>query len=359
MEGNPLLQVIIALIVLLLMGYVAYNIYVIELHKMFAGDNNIKKEINIIDGIYDYSANNEWKHNTVNKLHNSYYDISPSINQSGGAEYSYNFWLYIDQDKITNTTNNKDIALFLRGEKQIYFNNNSNFNCFNVYSAKAADYSTTLITKSPLVRLAHDGKGLIFEYNNLITPDSYRNNFDNRKCNDILSSLHKDWNQRNKNLIGISNIKFNRKWFMVTIVLKEISDPNDILTNNRALCKIYVNGMLMYENKVETIYGPNSERRSATPKHIRSPFYINPNLNKTIIKDYSSFFNTSDLEGTNILKIGDLKYFNYAVSEDIITSIYNKGLNQNKAVKKSNFVPNHNAMVSYNDIEDSNILKVP
>jgi len=26
---------------------------------------------------------------------NSYADIRPSINQEGGAEYSYNFWVYI------------------------------------------------------------------------------------------------------------------------------------------------------------------------------------------------------------------------------------------------------------------------
>ena len=68
MEGNPLLQVIIALIILLLMGYVAYNIYVIELHNMFKGDNNIKKEIDIIQGVYDFQSNGEWKYNTINKL---------------------------------------------------------------------------------------------------------------------------------------------------------------------------------------------------------------------------------------------------------------------------------------------------
>ena len=300
MEDNPLLQVIIALIVLLLMGYVAYNIYVIELHNMFKGDNNIKKEIDIIQGVFDYHSNSEWKYNTINKLHNSYLDISPSINQSGGAEYSYNFWLYVNQTELKADTKNneKDLALFLKGEKEVYYNNDKNFNCAGSFHSPTAETSTTLITKSPLIRLRGDGTALIFEYNNLLTPDSYRNNFNNEKCNDKLSSSLSTWEQRNKNLLGIYDITFDKKWYMITFVLKELADPNDILTNNRALCKIYINGMLMYENKIETIYEDN--RSSATPKHINSPFYINPTLDKTFDSNYNYFMSSSDLATPNV-----------------------------------------------------------
>lgn len=359
MEGNPLLQVIIALIILLLMGYVAYNIYVIELHNMFKGDNNIKKEIDIIQGVYDFQSNGEWKYNTINKLHNSYLDISPSINQSGGAEYSYNFWLYVNQTELDKNPNNKkDLAIFLKGEKEFYYNKDSNFNCSGSFHAPTTEKSATLVTKSPLIRLKGDGSALIFEYNNLLTPDSFRNNFNNEKCSEILTSSLDEWEQRNKNLLGIYDIKFDKKWYMITFVLKELADPNDILTNNRALCKIYINGMLMYENKIETIYG-DDKRLSATPKNVNSPFYINPKFDNIINSNYNYFMSSSDLATPNVVKIADLKYFNYAANDDIILSIYNRGLNQTKAVKKSAFIPNHNAMVTYNDIEDSKILKVP
>jgi len=36
---------------------------------MFKGENNIRKEIDIIEGIYDFRNANEWKYNTNNKLH--------------------------------------------------------------------------------------------------------------------------------------------------------------------------------------------------------------------------------------------------------------------------------------------------
>ena len=75
------------------MGYVAYNIYLIELKHMFKGNNDIRKEVDILKGIYDYSLA-EAKYNTVNKSHEYFIDIAPSINQEGGAEYSYNFWCW-------------------------------------------------------------------------------------------------------------------------------------------------------------------------------------------------------------------------------------------------------------------------
>ena len=87
MEYHPITQIIISLIILLLMGYVAYNIYLIELRHMFKGNNDIQKETEILRGIYDYGNNYELKFNTINKSHKYYIDISPSINQEGGAEY--------------------------------------------------------------------------------------------------------------------------------------------------------------------------------------------------------------------------------------------------------------------------------
>jgi hypothetical protein len=66
MEYNPVTQVIIALIILLLMGYVAYNIYLIELHHMFKGNNDIRKETEIFNGIIDFKEVKDLKYNTKN-----------------------------------------------------------------------------------------------------------------------------------------------------------------------------------------------------------------------------------------------------------------------------------------------------
>jgi len=332
MEYHPITQIIISLIILLLMGYVAYNIYLIELRHMFKGNNDIRKETEIFNGILDY-AQGELKFNTINKLHPYYIDMSPSINQQGGAEYSYNFWLYVDQNKLTrlkeknsDANNRKDIVLFYKGEKTFYSYKN-NYNC----QYKNGTNYINLITKNPLVRINHDGTTMAIDYNNILSPDSYQNNSIYKPCE--FQSPNLDWHEKNKNMLGIYDITFNNKWFMVTIVIKEVADNNNILTKNRALCRLYINGMLIFENKVETMY--NDDIYSATIKHNKSPFYINPDFNVAdnnnpyfnIIKsDYINGTGTTDeREKLNILRVADLKYFNYAIDQDKITSIYRDG----------------------------------
>ena len=257
--------------------------------------------------------------------------MSPSINQQGGAEYSYNFWLYVDQNKLTKlkedstaSPNRKDIVLFYKGEKTFYTHKN-NYNC---QYKNGTDY-INLITKNPLVRINHDGTSMAIDYNNILSPDSYQNNSIYKPCE--FQSPNLDWHEKNKNMLGIYDITFNNKWFMVTIVIKEVADNNNILTKNRALCRLYINGMLIFENKVETMYNDNVH--SATIKHNKSPFYINPEF-PIYLGNNNPYFNiknaiydngSDEREKVNILRVADLKYFNYAIDQDKITSIYRDG----------------------------------
>lgn len=354
MSFDSILQVIIALIILLLMGYVAYNIYVIELHNMFSGGNDIRREVDIIQGVYDY-INGEWKYNTKNKEHNNYVDMRPSYNQQGGAEYSYNFWLYVNKNKLrTANAQKKDIALFLKGETDYLYYNKYNYNCSNKGSHSII--IPTLLTKNPLVRINHDGSKLAVDYNNILSPDSYQNNSTYRECGDFTPH---NWQEKNNNLLGVWDIPFETKWFMVTIVIKEVSDRNNILSINRALCKIYINGMIVFDEEVETRYGGDENSHSAAPKHNTSPIYINPNLqDKLNTENYNQFFNTTQIGGENVLKIGDLKYFNYAIDSEIISSIYGRGVRKNKAIKQETVTIDYNEMVTNSELEDSVIKKL-
>ena len=387
MEYNPVTQVIIALIILLLMGYVAYNIYLIELHHMFKGNNDIRKETEIFNGIIDFKEVRELKYNTKNRAHEKYKDISPSINQQGGAEYTYNFWLYVDQGRITQLKNekNKDILLFLKGEKTIYHNNDFNYNCmYKSADGTSITYHPVLLTKNPLVRLSADGKNLAVDYNNILSPDSYQNNSKYNRCDSI--DNNKPWWDRNKNMIGVYDIEFSSKWFMVTIVMKEIADNNNILTKNRAICRIYINGLLIFENKLETIYGSNQDIYSATFKNNNSPLYINPvfdmkysanspgrktqaqatdkidknlpylDMNTVKYDEKYNVDNPNDISG--IIKMGDLKYYNYALEADAINQLFRTGLNNVKFdVNKEAKYTNLNMLSSY-ELEKNEIKEL-
>jgi hypothetical protein len=341
LENNPLMQVIISLIILLLMGYVGYNIFLIELQNMFKGQSDIRKEIYILSGTYDLS-NSEVKYNTSDNTQSNFKDINPSINQEGGAEYSYNYWLFIDQGELKKIDNGeKDIILFLKGEKILYYNNKFNYNCSNTNSTN----NPVIITKNPLVRLSGDGKKIAVEYNNIYNTESYQQGSMYKNCNRLSSS---DWNEKNKNMLGIYDIEFNSKWFMVTIVMKEVSDSNNVLSINRASCKMYINGVKLLDKKVETKY--DSKIYSATFKNNSSPFYINP-----LIDGKTPY---GKVTVGSVLKIADIKYYNYSINDDMISSLYNKGFNNNVAdTTPSNKLAKY-SMVSIDDMDNNKIKEL-
>ena len=105
---TSLIQIIIGLIIVILMGYISYNIYTIEFDKLFKGFNTLKNETTVFNGIIDFYSNTDLKSNTFDISADNYLNIAPSINQQGGAEYSYNFWLYVDRSKLSG---NKDYVL--------------------------------------------------------------------------------------------------------------------------------------------------------------------------------------------------------------------------------------------------------
>jgi hypothetical protein len=136
--------------------------------------------------------------------------------------------------------------------------------------------------------------------------------------------------------------------------MKEVADSNNIISVNRASCKIYINGSKLFDKKVETKY--NNDLVSATLKNNNSPFYINPDVSKSV-NDKRIEVPYNKITEENTLKIADIKYYNYAISEDMISSLYNKGFNTEIAVTSTidNKLSKYN-MVSVDDMED-NVIK--
>jgi hypothetical protein len=169
--------------------------------------------------------------------------------------------------------------------------------------------------------------------------------------------------------------------------MKEIADNNNILTKNRAICRIYINGLLIFENKLETIYGSNQDIYSATFKNNNSPLYINPvfdmkysanglrkdadEATKIIEKNlpyldmnsvkldsdkYQNIDNPTDISG--IVKMGDLKYYNYALEADAINQLFRTGLKNVKLdVNKEAKYTNLNMLSSY-ELEKNEIKEL-
>ena len=325
-----LVQIIIAIILIVLMGIVAYGIYnknVQEILFDMLNTTNIRKKTKILDGYYTYKQNASETFNTIDNTKGSYIDLRPSINEKGGAVYSYNFWLYIPE----TVTPNKTLVLFNKGLDGLYkFKSADSLNC------RTANW---FITKNPLVRLNTSGSNkissIIVEFNSIESPDVLHIN---ANSSDIQCTGTMD--QKDANLLGIKNLDarndLEKKWNMITIVVSETSpDDNVFVESNQAIVKLYLNGYNYLDKKGELI------KKSTAIKSNNAPFHIGTKVT------HADILNSND----NI-SISDLTYFNYELEDEEIISLFKGGCNKSAAL-----IPGDDTDVLADAIEASQEVK--
>jgi hypothetical protein len=305
-----LVQIIIAIILIVLMGIVAYGIYnknVQEILFDMLNTTNIRKKTKILDGYYSYKTTSNEMFNTTDNTKGSYIDLRPSINEKGGAVYSYNFWLYIP----SNASNqNKTFVLFNKGVNDIY----------NMKSTDGLGCNTNwFMVKNPLVRLNTDVSSkvssIIVEFNSIETPDVFHIN-----ANTSDTNCFGTMDQKNENLLGIKNLEartdLENKWNMITIIVSETSHDDDIFVeSNQAIVKLYLNGYNYLDKKGELI------KKSTAIKSNSANFHLGSD------KEYTDKFDADPK-----ISISDLTYFNYELEDDEIISLFKEGCKKTAAL---------------------------
>jgi len=315
----------LGIFVVLILLLIAFMIYNYERLNIIKNSRSIKKKIPIFNGIYDYSLYHNTEYNTFIANSNTFRDLAPSINQAGGAEYTYNFWLNINRRALIESNQYaEDIILFMRGSMlQIPYKNSGTGgkNCLLDTNGKY------ILVKNPLIRMKSDGTSIIVEYNTLTNPDAYRSD-----GTTLIKCDTGKWDDRNGGLLGVYNMtssEYDNKWFMFTVVIKEITPENDILNKFKTSCKIYLNGINKLDRVVEAPFNGESDKSpgSAAMKHNKSPLHLNPGNLLTAIDEQleEKIFSTTDLSP---LKMADLTYFNYATNENQIKSLFKSGFSK-------------------------------
>ena len=328
------IQIVLAIFLILIMGFIAYSIFDREYIKSIKLFNTNKKDTYIFKGIYEFSETMSIVE-TVNKESPYYQDLNPSVNQNGGAEYSYNFWLYYnikDYDNSlidTSGDKNKYIVLFYKGVKGLLPYNQYNYSC----DTQNRDMTPKkyLVVKNPLVKISNDGTEVIVEYNNINHPDTFNSSSAKLNCKTgtILNSK--------KNKLGIKEIDnrmYNKTFNMITIVMQENPMNDDELFVNRTNCKVYFNGTLISDRSTlnnDLSNETNTDNYSTVMKKNAGYLYLNPyahfsGINRTdyIQRAITEITETDDITKDIPLKMANLSYHNYALSRDDIAKLYNK-----------------------------------
>lgn len=342
------IQVILAIFLLLIMGFIAYSIYDREYIDSIKISNTNKKETLILDGIYEYDQPT-YTVETMNKFDPRYLNLDPSVNQNGGAEYSYNFWLYYNIKSfnspsnqnnilIDGSSNDKYIVLFYKGLRNLINYKQYDYSCDT--TSKDLTPKKYLLVKNPLIKLSNDGTHLIIEYNNINTPDTYNSSSDKLNCSRI--SLY-DNKQNKLGIKDINNRMYNKTFNMVTVVMQELPSDEDELFVNRTNCKVYFNGTLISNRSTlnnDLASENNIDTYSTVMKKNVGYLYVNPYEHfeelKTEYQDkpIREITESDDITKDVPLKIANLSYFNYALNGDDILKLYNNKFNT-KIIKAS------------------------
>ena len=321
------LQILAAIAVVLILFMLAYYIFNREALNSLKQSSKLKNRIDIFSGVKDMAISNNETYSTTIDNGGSFVDLKPSVNQSGGIEFSYNFWLYQNNDFQTtaNTTytsilpdtglNTGDIILLLRGtNKVVNYKNFCNTNKYDVY------------VKCPLIKLENNGDSLTVEFNTQQSVDVAHEGAKN-----LCDKTNSDWEDANSYKVSVrgfkNNTNFKNKWFMVSVLIQD-TYPSDMLPKrNKTRVRIYINGVLELDQYVD----------SGIDQIDGSPSILKPNNGNLYVFPKLSWanngFKTTQPTESQVKKIAmaDLAYFNYVLDAKEIVSMYQAGFNKNYA----------------------------
>lgn len=319
----PTLEVIAALVIVAGLYLLGLGVYNRDALSYIRQHGSVKKSVQVFMGVKDAQGAGSESLSTSDPNSGVFKELMLSTNQPGGAEMSWNFWIYMDPDKDANgnfalgaaqTTASStdpgltpnDILLFLKGSKQVV-----------TYKSLCHNTKPDVLVKAPLLKLVQGGDELVVEFNTTSSPDAVKKDARNT-CRDT----NTDYDFRTRHRIGVKNLTkdmFKKKWFMVTVIL---SDSSDAFSNDHVRARVYVNGVLESDTYCDGRLGgvpANSIRNNA------GDLYIFPVL------PIGNGQTTKSIGDTDKLLMADLSYFNYTLTPDEITAMARAGFNKNYA----------------------------
>lgn len=311
------LQVVLALVLVAALYLIAFWVYNKEALQANKVKRNPRVKTVIFRGIKDLSVSNNEMYNTSDPDHPTFRSLPPSVNQVGGAEFTYNFWLYKPENNQTNSVSlspladyieDNDVVLVLRGsDKKL---SNIKDVCGKAMPSGKENY----LLKCPLIKLQGPNRQyLTVEFNTTTSPNAVQENTIS-SCNNSSG----EWISVNKYklaLDGLNDANFVQKWFMVSVVIAD-TDPKGILpVRNKVRVRIYVNGVLELERYADSKLGGYETNTSPSVLlQNQGPLYVGKRLSTsgTFPKIY----------------MADLTYMNYAASPDEVKKMFETGFDK-------------------------------
>lgn len=243
-------------------------------------DISLKRQVDIIDGYID--SNSRIDINTSMSFATNFLPIKSSMNIKGGAQFTYQFWLFVD-----NTESAAGKTIFIKGDPSLY-NYKVTENKYSIEKKTMENYYTRnmvgQISKCPMFAFKSGGDPSNIEFHmEFNTLHNMNESFD-------VVNIKSDNSVYRNNLLSV----FAKQWFMVTVIFQDNMPINDF--ENGIIVRFYLNDVLYQQQAYKS-----------TLKQNEGDLVLFPD---------------SNISGT---KLTSMRYFNYAISDSSIQNSYKGG----------------------------------
>ena len=326
-------QVVVAILIVVGFFMLAFFIYNKEAIEAAIVKRSVKLHTYVFRGIKDLNVAKNEVYDTSDRMHPTFRDLPNSVNQLGGAEFTYSFWMYKPEktstkQKLSFAVNDKvdgdDLILLVRG-------NNRQQRFKDVCNVQASAANNVMV-KCPLIKFqGQNWEYLVVELNTANTPDGVKEQ-SRKNC---ASNKARTWSTANSHKIalsGFNDINFINKWFMVTVVVSDTEPTDNLPVRNKIHVRIYINGVLELDRYVDNELGEVSSENPSVLMQNAGPLYVAPTLTG------------GGAERTNPvatdLFMANLSYMSYVAKPDEIQTLYKAGFDRNIASSVNQSVAN-------------------
>lgn len=342
------LQILIALLVVIILLFVAlfaYNRDAIAQAKAAMTTKKPKQIVPLVGGYFD-----------ANSISNELIrDIPFSVNQLGGAEFTYSFWVWKDdeeqvytgapasvstydggiktaEDSLNNTfgkvnenrtadsgIHKRDIVLFLKGDNKVYEYGSL---CYTSAMKNQKMSKKDVMIKAPLIKFDRGTDRLTVEMNTYTNPDVVQSNTPESICVDNSDGQWATKNRYKFTVENLNDVNYNKKWFHVCVVVRDSNATGLNPIRNKINVKIFINGELKLDSYADGSFSESVESMSILRQN-RFPLQILP----TVSDASSSSASTWKPMSKNKLLLGGANYYNYAIPNEDVAILFRTKFN--------------------------------
>jgi hypothetical protein len=283
MNWNIILQVVLAIIIVLILYIV--TLVIIDTDSIIVTSTNTvmpREKTVILDGYASTSFLSKKKYNTFNPYVDNFVKIGRSINSFGGSQFTYQFWI-----KIDNPTDEyfKDLVILLKGDTRKYKIGLYNQNNQLMYSVSEPDIAIAC----PIIFFGESYRDL-------------RVGFNTSKGPGVVIDINMNPDESILSRRNVTSLLALSKWFMMTFVFED----------NYSIASGTENGINF------RFYIDDFRYQTNTPTDVS----LNMNTLQQNDGDLNLMINSTE---HNFMKMGNLTYYNYALNDDEVRQSYANG----------------------------------